>query len=101
MDGMVAKIEEERLVPSLVHDLKRLVGQAVGQILAFVAKFEVRHISELPAPSAWAAVRIEERSRSAPESAADVDIETMCLGIVCGVAEMPLAHVGREVAGIL
>ena len=48
MYRMMRQVEEERLLPGMIDDLDRLVGQPVGEIFAVLAIFQVRHVAKRP-----------------------------------------------------
>ena len=79
---------------------ERLVGQPVGEVFARAAELQVRHVAEL---AVGGAARIGEKEGvgRARLRAADVDVETVRFGVVRGVAQVPLAHQGRQVTGRL
>ena len=101
MRGVVGDLEEERPLArgGGVDDLERLVGQAVGEVLARLAPLQVRDVAELVAERPAAAIGVEEGLRGPPERAADVDVEPLRLGIVRRVAQVPLADQGGQVSG--
>ena len=86
-------------MPSAAQNPDRLRRQPIGEVFALVASFQVGNVSQA-GERARAAVRVEEGLRSTPESPANVVIKPLGLGIVLGGPEMPLAHMGRQVARV-
>jgi hypothetical protein len=99
--GVMGQVEEERPLSGHVDHLERLVGQAVGQILAGLPARQAGHIPVFAPETVRALVGMEERGGSAPESASDVDIETLRLGIKARRTQVPLADQRGEVARVV
>src|SRR5438309_986605 len=89
---VMGEIKEERLFVRTLHDAESLVGEAIGEVLARLAEFQVRHVAEFRAVPTTAAVGPKERLRRAPLRSADIHVEAVCLGSMFGVAEVPLAN---------
>lgn len=95
----MSEIKKERTLARTVDDLQRLVGESVCEVLSRLAKFQMRYVPEFASEAPGTAIGPPIGVRGAPVGTTAIYVETVRLGKMIRVAEMPLADERGEVAG--
>lgn len=101
VDGVIAHVEEERPVGSAVDEVEGLVGEPIGEIVAFFGEWQVRDVSHFVSAAEGSGEGVVEGGGASPERPADVEIEAVVLWVIGSIAQMPLANVCGEVSGVV
>ncbi len=95
MHGIVAQIQEERLVAVGPDERDRLVRFPIGQVLAFSTRRQVGDLVELPLRP----IGVEVARRLSQIAPAMVDMVALHLGEVRPLAQVPLADMATNISG--
>jgi len=95
--------EEKRLASSGggFDDVEGFLGQAVGEVFTRFSEAESWYEPSFGCGGVGGAEGMEIGGRRAPMGGSDGEVESMGFGKVGGIAEMPFADGGGEIAGEL
>ena len=85
MDGVIPEVQEEGAVASRFDHVDRFIGESIRQIIPGLSEFQTGDISDLGITGVpFPCERVKESRGSTPKGSANIEIETLCLGVKSG-----------------